>query len=71
MTTAYPSPLKYTGSLDHLEHFDVTPIIGREYQKNVQLRDIMKDEKMVKDLAVVGMSLFRPSSLTWRSLLSQ
>lgn len=27
------TPLKRTGVLDHFEHFDLTPVIGREFPK--------------------------------------
>jgi len=45
-------PLKYSGSLDEYEYFEVSPIIGREYT-NLQLSDIQHDEQKLKDLAII------------------
>lgn len=57
-TTAnkFPTPLKYSGSLDSYEHFDVTAVIGREFPK-LQLSEILNDDAKVRDLAITGMSL--------------
>ncbi|KAH8819239.1 TfdA family taurine dioxygenase [Xylogone sp. PMI_703] len=58
-------PMKYSGSLDHLEYVDVTPIIGREYTK-AMIKDILNApnaEQQLRDLAVViserGVVFFR------------
>jgi hypothetical protein len=58
-------PMKYGGSLDHLEYVEVTPIIGREYTK-VKIRDILhadNAEEQLRDLAVIiserGVVFFR------------
>ncbi len=55
----------YSGSLDHLEFFEVTPIIGREYTK-AKIRDILhadNAEQQIRDLAVIiserGVCFFR------------
>lgn len=46
-------PLKYTGSLDDLSYFDVTPVIGREFPE-VQLTDILKDDNKIRDLGITS-----------------
>ena len=58
-------PMKYSGSLDHLEYFEVTPIIGREYTK-VKIRDVLhaeNAEQQIRDLAIIiserGVCFFR------------
>lgn len=58
-------PMKYGGSLDHLEYVDVTPIIGREYTK-AKITDILRaenSEEQLRDLAVIiserGVVFFR------------
>ena len=45
-------PLTYTGSLDNYSQFDVTPVIGREFN-GLQIRDLLKwDDVHIRDLAV-------------------
>ena len=47
-------PLKNSGSIDHLEYRDVTPIIGREYP-TAKIRDILyasNAEDQLRDLAI-------------------
>ena len=47
-------PLKSSGSIDHLEYRDVTPIIGREYP-TAKIRDILyasNAEDQLRDLAI-------------------
>ena len=66
--TSCPSclvPLKYSGSLDHLPFFEITPIIGREYP-TVKVTDILNApnaEELIRDLAVIiserGVVFFR------------
>lgn len=46
-------PLKYSGSLDSYDHFDVTAVIGREFPK-LQLNEILSDDIKIRDLAVLG-----------------
>lgn len=46
-------PLKYSGSLDHYKHFDVTNVIGREFP-DLQLTDILNDDNKLRDLAITG-----------------
>lgn len=53
-------PLKYSGSLDEYQHFNVTPVIGAEFPE-VQLTDILNDDRKIKDLAVLGK--FSPESM--------
>lgn len=60
-------PLKYSGSLDHLEFIEVTPIIGREYP-TAKIKDILgasNIEQQIRDLAIIiserGVCFFRAS----------
>lgn len=46
-------PLKYSGTLDSYESFDVTHTIGREFPK-AQLTEILKDDAKIRDLAIIG-----------------
>ncbi|KAL4780621.1 hypothetical protein BJX76DRAFT_360675 [Aspergillus varians] len=60
-------PLKYSGSLDEFQSFDVTPIIGREFP-DVQLVDILNDDQKIRDLAITvsrrGVVFFRNQSIS-------
>ncbi|RGP77469.1 aminopeptidase [Fusarium longipes] len=50
--TRLDQPLTYTGSLDNYSQFDVTPVIGREFN-GLQIRDLLKwDDVHIRDLAV-------------------
>jgi len=64
--TKLTAPLKYSGSLDEYESFDVTSVIGREYPK-VQLSDILNDDNKIRDLAIIvskrGVVFFRNQDL--------
>ena len=58
-------PLKNSGSIDHLEFVDVTPIIGREYG-TAKIKDILNAsnaEEQLRDLAITicerGVVFFR------------
>lgn len=58
-------PLKNSGSIDHLEYVDVTPIIGREYP-TAKIRDILyasNADAQLRDLAITicerGVVFFR------------
>jgi hypothetical protein len=53
----FPTPLKYSGSLDIYEHFDSTSVIGREFPK-LQLSQIIDDDAKTRDLAITGGSHF-------------
>ncbi|KAK3358763.1 hypothetical protein B0T25DRAFT_74498 [Lasiosphaeria hispida] len=59
-------PLKYSGSLDSYEHFDVTAVIGREYP-GIQLSEILHDDTKIRDLAILisqrGVVFFRNQDL--------
>ncbi|RFU27149.1 hypothetical protein B7463_g9179, partial [Scytalidium lignicola] len=65
--SSFPIPLKYSGSLDEYEYFDVTSVIGREFPK-VQLSKILKDDNKIRDLAITvsqrGVVFFRKQDLT-------
>ena len=50
-------PLKYTGSLDHFPHFEVTPSIGREFGNELQLSDLLSapnSDELIRDLGVLS-----------------
>ncbi|CCM00864.1 uncharacterized protein FIBRA_02910 [Fibroporia radiculosa] len=52
---ASTTPLQPTGALDKYEHFEYTPVIGREY-KNVQLSDLLKADnadELIRELAII------------------
>ncbi|KII91214.1 hypothetical protein PLICRDRAFT_156126 [Plicaturopsis crispa FD-325 SS-3] len=52
---ASTEPLKPTGALDKFEHFEVTPVIGRQYP-NVQLVDLLNAEnsdELIRELAII------------------
>ena len=58
-------PLKNSGSIDHLDFVDVTPIIGREYP-TAKIKDILNApnaEQQLRDLAITicerGVAFFR------------
>ncbi|KAI5467199.1 hypothetical protein BGZ63DRAFT_430630 [Mariannaea sp. PMI_226] len=59
-------PLKYGGSLDSYDHFDVTASIGREFP-NLQLSEILTDDNKLKDLAILvserGVLFFRSQDI--------
>jgi hypothetical protein len=52
-TSRLTAPLKYTGSLDSFEQFDVTAVIGREFP-GLQLSEILHDDAKIRDLAILG-----------------
>lgn len=49
-------PLKYSGSLDEYDQFDVTAVIGREFP-GLQLSQILDDDEKLRDLAILGQCL--------------
>jgi hypothetical protein len=58
-------PMVYSGSLEHLKYFEVTPIIGREYT-DAKITDILRAqnaEQQIRDLAIIiserGVCFFR------------
>jgi hypothetical protein len=53
---SHREPLKLSGALDHLEHFDVTPVIGREFV-NVDLVELLNapnSDELIRDLAITS-----------------
>lgn len=53
------APLQYTGSLDGYSHFEVTPSIGREFGKDLQLSELLQAEnsdELIRDLGVLSES---------------
>ncbi|EXJ54952.1 uncharacterized protein A1O5_12863 [Cladophialophora psammophila CBS 110553] len=59
-------PLKYSGSLDQYQSFDVTKVIGREFP-DLQLSEILHDDAKIRDLAITvsqrGVVFFRNQNL--------
>lgn len=56
LRTEHREPLKLSGALDGLEHFDVTPVIGREYV-DANLVDLLRAENsddLIRDLAITS-----------------
>jgi hypothetical protein len=52
----HKEPLKLSGALDHLESFDVTPTIGREFV-GVNLANWLKapnSDELIRDLAITS-----------------
>lgn len=64
-------PLKLSGILDQYEHFDVTPIIGREFPKAnlVEWLNAPNADELIRDLAITSSFPFF-SSFPRRLLLS-
>ncbi|KAI5450562.1 hypothetical protein NCC49_003017 [Naganishia albida] len=60
------APLRYGGSLDKFESFDLTPSIGREF-KTLQLSKILESDDLIRDLAITvsrrGVCFFRDQDL--------
>lgn len=54
-------PLRYTGSLDSYESFDVTAVIGKEFP-GLQLSEILHDDEKIRDLAVLSEITFLKKS---------
>ena len=56
----HKEPLKLSGALDSFEHFDVTPIIGREFI-GVNLAKWLRapnSDELLRDLAITSMTKF-------------
>ena len=54
-------PLKLNGVLNQFKYFDVTPVIGREFQ-DVDLADWLKapnSDELIRDLAITGSFFIR------------
>lgn len=66
--TGHREPLKLSGALDKYEHFDVTPIIGREYP-TLDLKELLRapnSDELVRDLAIT--STYLPHSRNQKRL---
>lgn len=54
--TDHKEPLKTTGVLDQFEHFEVTPVIGREYP-TLDLKELLRapnSDELLRDLAITS-----------------
>lgn len=59
-------PLKLSGSLDHFQSFDVTPVIGREFV-GVNLAKWLRapnSDELLRDLAITSTSIVNSSDIT-------
>lgn len=57
--TGAPAPLQLGKSLDGFGKTDLTPLIGTEFAKGVQIKDLLKasnSDELIKDLAILGTS---------------
>ena len=57
--TGAPAPLQLGKSLDNFGKSDLTPLIGTEFARGVQIRDLLKasnTDELIRDLAILGMS---------------
>ena len=55
--TGSPAPLKLGTSLDKFEKSDLTPLIGTEFARGVQITELLKApnaDELVRDLAILG-----------------
>lgn len=65
--TGAPAPLKLGHSLDAIEKTDLTPLIGTEFARGVQLSQLLKAanaDELIKDLAITSMSYSPTSTLS-------
>lgn len=62
---SHRKPLKLSGALDQFEHFDVTPVIGREYVNVnvVELLEAPNSDELLRDLAITSAAPVAPPRL--------
>jgi hypothetical protein len=51
------TPLKPSGSLEGFEKVEVTPVIGTEFARGVQLTELLSapnSDQLIRDLAILG-----------------
>jgi len=56
LLTKHQEPLKLSGALNAFDHFDVTPVIGREYS-NINLVGLLRapnSDELLRDLAITS-----------------
>ena len=70
-STAQTKPLVSKGSLDTLGKFDVTPVIGTEFPKDIKIVDLLNapnSDDLIRDLAILisqrGVVFFRDQDIT-------
>lgn len=59
LLTGHREAPKFSGALDQFEHFDVTPVIGREFV-NANLVELLRapnSDDLIRDLAITGMAI--------------
>lgn len=62
--TGAPAPLQLGKSLDGFQKADLTPLIGTEFARGIQIVDLLKApnaDDLIRDLAILGMYPF----MTW------
>lgn len=55
--TGAPAPLKLGNSLEKLGKIDLTPVIGTEFARDVQLASLLKApnaDELIRDLAILS-----------------
>jgi hypothetical protein len=55
-TYTHKEPLKLSGALSQFKHFDVTPVIGREYPE-INLKEFLNapnSDELLRDLAITS-----------------
>lgn len=58
--TQLKAPLRYNGSFDKHQFLELTPAIGRQYEADLQLVDLIHaEDKVLKDLAHIGTPLVK------------
>lgn len=63
--TGHKEPLKLSGALDKYEHFDSTPIIGREFP-SLDIKELLRapnSDDLIRDLAITSRYIFHPKVL--------
>lgn len=62
--SAYPQPLKQSGSLDKFDSEDVTPVIGREFPATNIVDDFLNApdaDALLRDLAITSKFILFPN----------
>jgi len=54
--TLLKGPLEYNGSFDKKPFYELTPVIGRQYSSELQLKDLIDaDDSVLLDLPSIGL----------------
>jgi hypothetical protein len=58
----YPQPLRQSGALRQFDHFELTPVVGTEFQ-NVDLAEWLtspRSDELLRDLAIMSICFIEP-----------